>query len=639
MGDQEVHRDTDSRQLRMFMKHALNDLRALEKMLEDGMFESGIRRIGAEQEVFLVDKTWHPACVASEILEKLNDNYYTTELGLFNLEFNLDPMVYGGNCLRRMENQINELMDKLRIAAAENKPKTEVTLVGILPTLNKAHLTLDNMTPYPRYFALNEAMNRLRGSAYQLQIRGKDELIVRQDSIMGEACNASFQVHFQVGADEFAKLYNVAQAITGPVLAAAPNSPILFGRRLWKESRIAVFQQAIDTRNPSHQLRHKSPRVSFGECWVRNSVVELFREDVSRFRALLGKGLDEDPFAKLAQGIPPELQALRLHSGTIYRWNRACYGISDGKPHLRIEQRALPSGPTPIDEVANAAFFFGLMSGVSSEYEDITKIMDFDDAKANFLAASRHGLDAQFTWLNGERITAQKLIQRLVPLAREGLKSNNIDAEDIDRYLGVIEERVSTGMTGAQWMLTSQSRLQKKGNRNQVLAALTAAMTDRQKTGEPVHKWALAELSEAGAWKNNYMYVENFMTTDLFSVHMDDLIDLAANLMDWNRLHHIAVEDDEGRLTGLVSYRRIFRHYFRSSLEEKNSTTPISSIMKEKIITVTPETTTIEAIELMRQNEIPCLPVVKDDRLVGMVTERDFMAVAGELLERKLREE
>ena len=220
-----------------------------------------------------------------------------------------------------------------------------------------ADLGLENMTPHPRYYALNEAMGALRDGAYELYIKGLDELLLKHDSVMLEACNASFQIHFQSDADEFPNLYNIAQVVAAPVLAAATNSPLLFGRRLWRETRIALFQQSVDTRSSMDFLRERSPRVTFGRDWVQRSVVEVFQEDISRFRALVTGEIEEDSLEQLAAGKIPRLRALCLHNGTVYRWNRACYGLTDGKPHLRIENRVLPSGPTVTDEVANAVLF------------------------------------------------------------------------------------------------------------------------------------------------------------------------------------------------------------------------------------------------------------------------------------------
>ena len=637
MGEQQVQPDISGEQLRLFMKSLLNDLRAFETMLEEGMIESDVRRIGAEQEFFLVDDGWRPASLALEVLDEIDDSHFTTELGKFNLEVNLDPLDFGGDCLSRLESQLNEMLTKAREAA--QRCGGEIVLTGILPTLRKSDLGLDNMTPIPRYFALNRALSRLRGGAYEFRIKGVDEVLIKHDSVMLEACNTSFQIHFQVGADEFSNLYNVAQTVTAPVIAVATNSPLLFGRRLWRETRIALFQQAVDTRSSSHHLRDRSPRVSFGRSWVKSSAAELFKEDIARFKIILGTELDEDPFAKLEKGEAPELKALCLHNGTVYRWNRACYGITDGKPHLRIENRVLPSGPTPLDEIANAAFWFGLISALSHEYEDITQVMEFEDAAANFMAASRQGLSAELTWLEGKTSPAGELIlESLLPLARKGLARRNIVAADIDRFLGVIEERVESKMTGSQWVLTSLAGMKDHGTPGERLSALTAATVNRQKEGKPIATWELATLEEAGGWKQHYLKVEQFMTTDLFTVHEDEPIDLVASLMDWERIRHVPVEDHDSRLVGLISYRALIHLLAQGRPETDGPPVPVGDIMKKDPFTVSPETSSLEALELMRGRRIGCLPVVKDGRLVGIVTERDFMDIAGELLEEKLRE-
>jgi CBS domain-containing protein/gamma-glutamylcysteine synthetase len=638
MGEQNVDEKSDAQELGLFMKHLLKDVHALELMIEKGMFESGVRRIGAEQELFLVTRHWQPASVSLKVLEELGDPHFTTELAQFNLEFNLDPLVFGDDCLRRMERQLSDYLQKVRRAASTMG--CEIVLTGILPTIKKSDLGLENMTPKPRYSALNDAMCRLRGGDYEFSIRGVDELFVRHDSVMLESCNTSFQLHFQVAPEKFALLYNVAQLVSAPLLAGATNSPLLFGRRLWRETRIAVFQQAVDTRRATPHLRESKGRVSFGTRWVENSILELFREDIARYRLILRTDVDEDPFKLIEDGRPPGLKALCLHNSTIYRWNRPCYGISDGRPHLRIENRVLPSGPTVIDSIANAAFFFGLLAGFSSEHGDPRDKMDFGDVRSNFLAAARLGLGAQFNWLDGRTIPARELIcAELIPLAREGLLAGGIRPEDVDRYLGVFEDRVASERTGAEWILRSLAGMKEQGSRSERLAALTAGIVKRQKEGRPVRHWELAVLEEAGGWKPNYMRVEQFMTTDLVTVSENDTIDLAANLMDWERIRHIPVEDRHHHLVGLISYRSLLRYYGRQGRQAAETTVHVTEIMKSNPVTVTPRTTTAAAIRIMRENKIGCLPVVEDGRLVGMVTERDFLEIAGDLVRKGLEGE
>src|SRR5215213_5881817 len=494
MGEHDIDLKQDERKLRAYMKALLGDRRALEYMLENDLVESGVRRVGAEQEMFLVDQNLRPATVAQEVLKRAGDPRLTTEIARFNLEANLTPVELRGRCLSLMEQELEEVINLTRESA--RSIGTDVLLAGILPTLQMSDLTLDHLTPDPRYYELNRTLTHLRGGEFSIHIKGLDELNTTHDNVMMESCNTSFQLHLQVDPADFARLYNMAQAVTAPVLAAAVNSPLLFGHRLWQETRLALFQHSTDARSRSLQARSYPPRVGFGEGWLKDSVLELFREQIARFRVIFINEPDEDPLAVLAAGGVPRLSALRLHNGTVWPWNRACYGVSGGRAHLRIENRALPSGPTVLDEMANAAFFIGLMSALPAEYGEIAKLMTFDDAKSNFFAAARHGLQAQLTWTRGESFSGADLIlNHLLPLAREGLKESGIEPQDVDRYLGTIEERVRCGQTGSRWTLRSLAVMTGEGTRDIRHRALTAAMLSRQQTNEPVHRWPLIEKS------------------------------------------------------------------------------------------------------------------------------------------------
>jgi len=631
----QVDAETEGESRRQFMRAILADLRALERMLAEGRFETGIRRIGAEQEMFLVDPSFNPAPGALKLLDKLGDPHFTTELGLFNLELNLDPQPFSGEGLGNMERQVVELMEKARRAAGELD--LAPVLAGILPTIRKSDLGLENMVPSQRYMALNRVMNKMRGGAFEFSIKGIDELRVKHDSVMVEACNCSFQVHLQVDPAEFGRMYNLAQAIAGPLLSTCTNSPLLFGRRLWAETRIALFQQAVDTRSAKEHLRESSARVTFGNHWVKQSVLEIYKEDVARFRTLVGTDLDEDPMEKLDRGEIPTLKALRLHNGTIYRWNRACYGVLDGKAHLRIENRVMPAGPSVVDEIANAALWLGLMVEADRSIEDVTARLDFDHAQANFYAAAREGLGAHFTWLDGEEITAYRLVlDKLLPMAEAGLRAQGIAEEDSKKYLGVIDARVRTGRNGTRWALSSLAGMKDKGKPTERLSALVAATLNRQATGRPVAEWERARLDEAGNPKHNFTRVEQYMTTDLFTVQVDDAVDLVANLMGWERIRHVPVEDQDHRLIGLVSYRSVLRMYTSGRLSVSSPSMAVSEIMKTDVITVGPQTGTLEAIATMRRYRIGCLPVTQDGKLVGILTEENFLDLAAELLEQKL---
>jgi len=637
MGLQEVEKGSAPEELRRFTHALLRDLQALERILSEGKIESGIRRFGTEQELFLVDRGWRPAPVSTEVLARLPANGpFTTELGRFNLEVNLDPHVLTGDCLSVLHAELNQRIEEVREAA--HAEHAEVVLVGILPTLSKSDLSFENITPRARYYALNDAMSRLlEGRPYRLSIVGTDDLIVQHDSVMLEACNTSAQFHLQVDEKEFPAFYNAAQALTGPVLSACVNSPLLFGRRLWAETRIALFQQSLDTRSANVHLRQLRSRVRFGERYVRESVTELFEDDIALFRVLIAGESDEDPFAVLDAGGVPQLKALQLHNGTVYRWNRPCYGVGGGKPHLRIECRVIPSGPTVLDEVANAALWAGAVTGMVLQEGDVSKKLPFDVAKANFLAASRLGLRAGFYWFDGESVSARRLLtDTLIPLARSGLSSLGIDPEDIDRYLSVVSRRVERQQTGASWMMRSLSQMG-QSTVGQRMAALTAAMAKRQQGVDPVSEWKLAELDESGDWRPNYRTVEQYMTTTLFTVNEDELLELATFMMDKNQIRHVLVEDNDHDLVGIVSYRSILR-LLASGKDPADHSTRVGDVMHRDPVTVAPETTTVEAIDIMRDRKISCLPVTKNGKLVGLVSETDFMPIAYRLLSEKFGE-
>ena len=635
MGEHNVEQELDEQKLHEFTQALLADLRALAFMLEDGRIERGVQRIGAEQEMFLVDRHLRPAPLAQEVLERANDGRLTTEIARFNLEANLTPLELTGRCFHSMHEELKDVLAKARVAATEFG--ADVLLSGILPTLRVSDLTLTNLTPMPRYQELNRSVTRLRGGPFSIHIKGVDELQVTHDNIMMESCNTSFQVHFQVNPSEFVVTYNIAQAITAPVLAAAVNSPVLFGHRLWQETRLALFQHSADARSRIQLARSQPTRVGFGEQWLKHSVIELLHDQIARFRPIMITRPDEDPMQVLARREIPLLSALRMHNGTVWPWNRACYGVSNGSAHLRIENRALPSGPTVVDEIANSAFFAGLMLALPQEYGDIARRMTFDDAKANFFAAARHGLNAQFNWIDGKSYPASSLIlDHLLLLARQGLESAGVDTLDIDRYLGIIDERVQSGRNGAQWMLKSLSAIEAPGPKDMGYRMLTSTMLQRQKEGKPVHAWPIIEATEDADWSQSYQTVGQFMATDLFTLRPDDLVDLAASVMDWRHIRHIPVEDEEGRLVGLVTHRALLRLLSRGTRTHNTNPLTVREIMKPAPVTVSSTTPTLEALELMRSNKVGCLPVVDDGQLVGIVTSYDFLDASARLFKEQL---
>jgi CBS domain-containing protein/gamma-glutamylcysteine synthetase len=631
------HKDVDGRlegeRQREFMAALLDDVRALEQMLGNNMFESGVRRIGAEQELFIINDSWRPARGVLGVLERLRgDSHYTTELGQFQLEVNCDPQTLTGDGLTALHTQLDMLVEKARRAAGELG--LAVVLMGILPTMQKSDLGIEAMVPSARYMQLNKIVTSLRGGKFEVSIKGLDELILDHDSVMVEACNSSFQVHLQVAPAEFAHMYNLAQLLAAPLMAISANSPIVFNRRLWAETRIALFRQAVDTRRRTSVHRETEARVSFGTRWVRRSIVEIYKEDIARFRALVGTDLDESPLAVLERGGIPQLKALRLHNGTIYRWNRPCFGVTDGKPHLRIENRLMPAGPSTLDEVANAAFWSGMMVELGARELEFTHRIDFDQAGANFYTAAREGIGSHFTWLDGEDVSARELIlDRLLPVAEAGLHRQQVNPADIKRYLGVVEERVKTARTGARWQLSSWNSLRDRATPSERATAVVAATVQRQLSGRPVSEWERARLDETKVSPKNYQRVEHYMTSDLFTVHADDPIEMVANLMIWERIRHVPVEDEEHRLLGVVTHRAVMRFIMGGGSPRR---TAVAEIMKRDVYTVTPETPTIEALRTMRRLKVGCLPVIHEERLVGIVTEEDFMDLAAKLLEEQI---
>ena len=630
MGEHNVEQHVDEKKAQAFMKALLEDLRALAFMLEDGRVESGVTRIGAEQELFLIDRYLRPAPVSHAVLKQANDPRLTTEIARFNLEANLTPLRLLDNCFTRMEEELTQVIEIARASAATQN--ADVLLAGILPTLQKSDLTLDNISPVARYHELDRGVIRMRGGPLSIHIKGLDELQLTHDNIMMESCNTSFQIHFQSNAHDFANHYNVAQAITAPVLAVAVNSPFLFGQRLWQETRVALFQHSADERSRQKQARNQPTRVSFGDCWLRHSIIELFHDQITRFRPIMITEPDENPFHVLARGETPALSALRLHNGTVWRWNRACYGVHKGVPHVRIENRALPSGPTIVDEIANAAFFTGLMVAVPQVYGEIARQMAFDDAKLNFFRAARHGLDAHFQWLDGETHNAATLIlNQLLPLARQGLINAHVAGGDIDKYLGIIEERAQSGQTGARWIMKSVSEMRDSTTKDAKQVKLTAEILANQKRGEPVHRWPVMKKAESDEWEHSFRTVGQFMSTDLFTVSPDDLIDLAASVMDWRHIRHVPVEDQEGRLVGLITHRGLLRMMINNT-----KLTTVREIMVKDPVTVSPLTPSLEAIELMRTHRVGCLPVVEGDQLVGIITSYDFLEASAKLFHQHL---
>ena len=606
-------------------------------MLDNDYFENDIIRIGAEQEMCIVNaKNFKPAPINLDILEKAKKyKWLDQELARFNLETNLTPQVFTKNCLSKLEKENLECIQIIRELTASSDAK--ICLTGILPTLRKFDLEMHNLTPVPRYFALMESIRNLRGNHFELRFEGIDELHINHQSPLLEAVNTSFQVHLQVTPETFVPLYNIAQVLTAPIMAIAANSPMVFGKRLWHESRIAMFQQAIDTRTSRNNLRENSPRVHFGNGWLKSSILEIYREDITRFRVLLAGDEKEDSIAILKNGKVPKLRALQVHNSTVYRWNRPCYGISDnGKPHLRIENRVIPAGPTVLDATANAALWLGAMVGMFEKHPDITKELSFADAADNFKKAAKFGIDSAFNWIGDKKIGACDLIlKEIIPLAEAGLKKMKVDKKDINKYLGVIEQRAIKHTNGARWQLRTYTQLRKSVNKDEALSVLTAAIVKNQEQEIPVHEWKMPKLTDLEKYNPADLKVEELMTTDVFTVQKDDLIDLVMDMMHWNKKRYMPVEDKEGHLVGLISSHHLLKHAARNVGLTDQVFTTVGDIMVKNPISIHPEATIIEAMKIMQENEVGCLPVTSEDGgLIGILTEMDFIRLSARLIQR-----
>lgn len=621
MGEQKLSIAKDPESRKAFLKHLLNDVEAIELMLKEKMFESGVIRIGAEQEFCLVDKYYKPSLNSLGVLEKINDPHFTPELARYNLEINLDPQELTPNSFSLMEKQLRELLLKAREAAATFGEK--VILTGILPSIDFRAVQMNYMTPKQRYEALAAIISELRGEDFELNITGVDELILSHNNILFEACNTSFQCHLQIEPDQFPDQYNWAQMLSGPILSVCANSPLLVGKHLWAETRIPLFQQSIDTRGKGYHLREREQRVTFGNRWIE-SVTDVFKNDIARHTLLFMTKIRRDSLEMLKEGKIPKLQALQLHNGTIYKWNRACYGISNGIPHLRIENRYLPSGPTVIDEIANLAFWVGLMNNMPEKYRGNWDSIPFEVVKENFYKAATWGIQSGMVW-DGDLMSARKLLlDILIPMSREGLEKRNIDSADIDRLLGVIEARATTYRTGTRWIVNSYRKLRKKLDREESTVALTAIMYQRRLTGKPVHEWEVAKESEADELEIQYDVVSNFMTTDLVTVRENDIAELVLKIMEWRKIRHLPVEDNDGTLKGIITKKRLVDYL---SLHGSDTLATAADVMDKNPVIIKPGDDIKYAMLLMLDLNLSCLPVVEKNELVGIITDKDTKQV------------
>ncbi len=423
----------------------------------------------------------------SEVLAAIADPSWAGELGQFNLEINVPPRELTGRALADLEDSVGSTMAYAAGRAVQTASR--LVLVGILPTLRPSDVTEQTMSANPRYRLLNQQMIAARGEEMRICIEGAERLLTHVDTIMPEAACTSVQCHLQVSPEAFGSYWNAAQAVAGMQVAIAANSPYLFGRELWRETRLILFEQVTDTRPEELKEQGVRPRVWFGERWI-TSVFDLFEENLRYFPALLPLREDEDPAAALDQGRAPQLSELTLHNGTVYRWNRPVYDVAGGKPHLRVENRVLPAGPTVTDVLANAAFYYGVVRALAEEERPVWSQMSFAAAADNLAEGARYGIDARVYWPGlGELPVTELMLRRLLPLAWQGLELWGVDTKDADRLLGIIEQRCLTSRTGATWQAESVHALDRHGDRQEALRIMMQGYIERMNTNEPVHSW------------------------------------------------------------------------------------------------------------------------------------------------------
>ncbi len=467
-------------------------LDVFERMLIEHSFDFDDPLTGLEIELNLVDGSWQPAMRNADVLEAIADPDFQTELGRYNIEFNVHPRPLSGDSLTDLETSLRASLDHAEHRA--NETGSEIIMIGILPTLRTHHFEDEWMSANPRYKALDEAVFAARREDLELDINGAETLQLFTDTIAPESACTSVQLHLQVSPADFSSCWNAAQALAGPQLAVGANSPYLFGKHLWAETRTELFLQATDTRSPELKNQGVRPPVFFGERWI-TSIFDLFEENVRYFPALLPETTDENPEAVLADGKAPRLQELRLHNGTVYRWNRPVYDVVDGRPHLRVENRVLPAGPTVIDVLANAAFYYGALTMLAADERPVWTKMSFAAAAANFDAGARRGADAVFYWPGFGEVTWDELLLRhLLPMADEGLDRWGVSAAVRDRYLGVIEDRCKTRRNGAWWQVRAVEAFEDRGlGRDAALTEMLKLYSQGMHSNEPVHSWELPD--------------------------------------------------------------------------------------------------------------------------------------------------
>lgn len=617
MGDFRVNKINSEEERNQSYSNILRDIEAFEFMLNNQLISSGDKTIGAEQEMVIIDNNGSPVSLSHEILDSIDDDHFTNELATFNLEVNLDPLPLHGQCFSLMENHLKNFLTKAnRIAESHGG---NIFLTGILPTIVREHLDYAYMTPEKRYKILSEELRKIRKKDFTIYLQGVDDLQMNMKDILIESCNTSYQVHLQINAYEFHKYHNWSQMIAGPVLASAVNSPLLFGKELWNETRIAIFKQSLDTRNFNTHYREKSPRVYFGHDWQEGNASQIWKNDLSMFPLVFRGSGGDDPFDEISRDIIPSLDSVRLHSGTTYTWNRMCYGVFDNVAHLRIECRYLPSGPTPVDEIANQAFWTGMMKAIPEE-NNFWKDEDFRAYKQNFYSAARFGLNSVMYYRGKYYPTKTLILDHFLPASERGLKSMGVDDLDIRKYLAIIEQRVLNEQTGAEWNIRNFRKLKKSIKPALASKILVQEGLKRQKENIPVGEWTQVvtqPLSHYYSSISEKLTVYDMMSTDVYTVNKNANVALALGIMTFKSINHIIVEDDDHRFIGLID---------KASLV--NIESPKDTIIKNLELSNTcfvPTTTLLsEARKKLKESIYEALIIIENQKVVGILTTKDL---------------
>jgi hypothetical protein len=464
---------------------------ALRTVVDRPGFGVGPATIGAELELNLVGDDGRPMGVNRAVLADTLDGRVTLEVNRFNLEINARPTLLAGTPFANMAAELEDALAETRSAARAQCVR--VATIGILPTLTESDLQSSALTDGARYRALSAGIMRLRGEPFAVDIEGEDKLTVTAHDVTFEGANTSFQLHLRVSPQDFARTYNAAQMAIAPVLATSANSPLFFGRRLWQETRIALFRQAVDLRTAARGDDWRPARVSFGHGWVRSGAPELFEESVFLHEPLLPVISPEDPCATAQRGGVPTLAELRLHQSTVWRWNRAIYDDAAGG-HLRIEMRALPAGPTVRDMIASAAFGLGLTLGLAPDMERMMVRTTFGHVRRNFYEAARQGLEARLLWPTNEGpspriVHVSELLPHLLLTARRGLVGAGVDAREADEWLAVVARRTERGVTGASWQRRAFDRLAAKMDWQAAASRMLSDYMALSDAGDPVDSW------------------------------------------------------------------------------------------------------------------------------------------------------